>query len=83
MHQDNIRMRDAIIHKIAWFCNRIGQTETSEYFDKVKAGEIDPFDEWKKIREESVGLGSRYINSSMAKKDKRRTMVYLIQKARP
>lgn len=58
MSENNIRMRDAIIHKIAWYCNRIGQTETSDYFDKVKAGEIDPFDDWKKIREESVGLGS-------------------------
>jgi hypothetical protein len=58
MHENNIRMRDAITHKIAWFCNRIGQTETSDYFDKVKAGEIDPFADWKKVREESVGLGS-------------------------
>ena len=37
MSEQNIRIRDAIIHKMAWFCNRIGQTETSDYFDKVKS----------------------------------------------
>ena len=40
MSEQNIRIRDAIIHKMAK-CNRIGQTETSDYFDKIKAGEID------------------------------------------
>ena len=58
MSENNIRMRDAIIHKIAWYCNRIGQTETSDYFDKVKAGDLDPFEDWKKVRESAVGLGS-------------------------
>ena len=52
------RSRDAITHKIAWFCDRIGQTETSEYFEKVKAGEINPYQDWEDIRNESVGLGS-------------------------
>ncbi len=58
MHEDMIRTRDAIIHKIAWYCNRIGQTETSDYFDKVKSGEVDPFAEWMEIRKTAEGLGS-------------------------
>ena len=58
MNENMIKMRDAMIHKIAWFCNRIGQTETSDYFDKVKAGTIDPFEDWKQERENAVGLGS-------------------------
>ena len=41
MHENMIKTRDAIIHKIAWYCDRIGQTETSEYFSKVKTGDID------------------------------------------
>ena len=32
--------------------------EIGEYFSKVKSGEIDPYKEWKEIREDSVGLGS-------------------------
>lgn len=58
MHENMIKTRDAIIHKIAWYCDRIGQKETSEYFGKVKVGDIDPFEDWKQIREQSVGLGS-------------------------
>jgi hypothetical protein len=58
MNENMIKTRDAIIHKIAWYCDRIGQTETSEYFGKVKSGDVDPFEDWKQIRDESVGLGS-------------------------
>ena len=58
MHVNMIKTRDAIIHKIAWFCDRIGQKETTEYFNKVKTGEIDPFKDWATEREEAVGLGS-------------------------
>ena len=53
-----IKTRDAIIHKIAWYCNRIGQTETSDYFEKVKSGKVDPFAEWHEIRKNADGLGS-------------------------
>lgn len=58
MNENMIRTRDAIIHKIAWYCDRIGQSHINEYFQKVKSGDIDPFDDWNKMRNESVGLGS-------------------------
>jgi len=58
MHENMVKSRDAIMHKISWYCDRIGQTEVAEYFSKVKTGEIDPFDDWKEIRDNSVGLGS-------------------------
>ena len=58
MNENMIKTRDAIIHKIAWYCDRIGQKDIAEYFNKVKTGEINPFEDWQKIKEESVGLGS-------------------------
>ena len=58
MNENMIRTRDAIIHKIAWYCDRIGKKEVSEYFNKVKTGEINPFDDWQNIKENAVGLGS-------------------------
>jgi hypothetical protein len=58
MHPNMIKTRDAIMHKIAWYTSRIGQPQVTEYFDQVKEGKLDPFLDWKKIREESVGLGS-------------------------
>ena len=58
MNENMIKTRDAIIHKIAWYCDRIGQKDIAEYFNKVKSGEINPFEDWQKIKEEAVGLGS-------------------------
>ena len=58
MHENMVKSRDAVMHKIAWYCDRIGKTEVGEYFTKVKSGEIDPFDDWKEIRDKAVGMGS-------------------------
>ena len=52
------KAREHCMHKISWFCSKIGQPETQEYFNKVITNEVNPYEEWQEERKNAKGVGS-------------------------
>lgn len=57
-HPNMQKAREHCMHKISWFCGKIGQTQTPEFFDKVMKQEINPYADWQEERKTAKGLGS-------------------------
>ena len=57
-HPNMTKAREHCMHKISWFCGKIGQPETQEYFNKVLTNEINPYEEWQEERKNAKGVGS-------------------------
>lgn len=57
-HPNMTKAREHCMHKLSWFCGKIGQPETQEYFNKVLTNEVNPYEEWQEERKNAKGVGS-------------------------